>query len=45
MRSIPARTVYCPLVVGFDDASGVRYELTMRPTIPEVNLTQVTCVH
>ncbi len=46
MRSIPGgATVYCPLVVGFDDASGVRYRLTMRAdNFPEVNLTQVTCV-
>ena len=38
-------TVYCPLVIAFDDASGVRYRLTMRQdNFPEVNLTQVTCV-
>ena len=38
-------TVYCPLVIGFDDASGVRYRLTMRAdNFPEVNLVQVTCV-
>src|SRR6266436_4121015 len=46
MRTIPGgSTVYCPLVIAFDDAGGVRYRLTMRAdNFPEVNLTQVTCV-
>jgi hypothetical protein len=46
MRTIPGgSTVYCPLVVAFDDAGGVRYRLTMRAdNFSEVNLTQVTCV-
>jgi len=45
MRNMAAgTTVYCPLVIGFDDANGVRYRLTMRQdNFPEVNLTQVTC--
>ncbi len=31
MRTIPGgSTVYCPLVVAFDDAGGVRYRITMR---------------
>jgi hypothetical protein len=46
MRTVPGgSTVYCPLVIAFDDASGVRYRLTMRAdNFSEVNLTQVTCV-
>ena len=46
MRTIPgASMVYCPLVIAFDDAAGVRYRLTMRAdNFPEVNLTQVTCI-
>jgi len=46
MRTIPAgSTIYCPLAVAFDDASGVRYRLSMHAdTFPEVNLVQVTCV-
>ena len=46
MRTIPGgSTVYCPLVVAFDDAGGVRYRITMRAdNFSEVNLTQVACV-
>jgi hypothetical protein len=46
MRTIAGgNTVYCPLVIAFDDATGVRYRLTMRAdNYPGVNLTQVTCV-
>ena len=46
MRTIAGgATVYCPLVIAFDDASGVRYRLTMRAdNFSEVNLTQVSCV-
>lgn len=46
MRTIPAGgTIYCPLAIGFDDPSGVRYRLSMHSdNFPEVNLMQVTCV-
>ncbi len=46
MRTIAGgATVFCPLVIAFDDAAGVRYRLTMRAdNFSEVNLTQVTCV-
>jgi len=46
MRTIPGgTTVYCPLVIAFDCAGGVRYRITMRAdNFPEVNLTQVTCL-
>jgi len=46
MRTIAGgATVFCPLVIAFDDAGGVRYRLTMRAdNFSEVNLTQVTCV-
>lgn len=46
MRTIAdGNTVYCPLVIAFDDANGVRYRLTMRSdNFAEVNLTRVTCI-
>jgi len=46
MRNISGgSTVYCPLAIAFDDASGVRYRLTMRTdNFSEVNLAQVTCL-
>ncbi len=46
MRTIAGgAAVFCPLVIAFDDAGGVRYRLTMRAdNFSEVNLTQVTCV-
>jgi hypothetical protein len=46
MRTIAGgATAYCPLAIAFDDASGVRYRLTMHAdNFPEVNLVQVTCV-
>jgi hypothetical protein len=46
MRTIAGgATTYCPLAIGFDDATGVRYRLTMHANnFPEVNLMQVTCV-
>jgi hypothetical protein len=38
----------CPLVVGFDDANGVRYRLVQNPGNPanftETNWVQVTCI-
>jgi hypothetical protein len=46
MRTIAGgATTYCPLAIAFDDASGVRYRLSMHANnFPEVNLMQVTCV-
>jgi hypothetical protein len=46
MRTIAGgATVYCPLVIAFNDANGVRYRLTMRAdNYTEVNLTRVTCL-
>jgi len=38
-------TVFCPIVIGFDDPNGVRYRLTMRSdNFPEVQQAYVTCV-
>lgn len=46
MRTIPGGgTIYCPLAIAFDDASGVRYRLAMNSNnFPEVNPVQITCV-
>jgi len=46
MRNMQPNNLYpCPLAIAFDDASGVRYRLTMHANnFPEVNLMQVTCV-
>jgi hypothetical protein len=46
MRNMQPNHLYpCPLAIAFDDASGVRYRLTMHAdNFPEVNLMQVTCV-
>src|SRR6266850_7911852 len=46
MRNMLPNNFYpCPLAIAFDDASGVRYRLTMHANnFPEVNLMQVTCV-
>ena len=46
MRTIPGgATIYCPLAIAFDDASGVRYRLNMNPNnFPESNPVQITCV-
>jgi hypothetical protein len=46
MRNMQPNNVYpCPLAIAFDDASGVRYRLSMHANnFPEVNLMQVTCV-
>lgn len=46
MRTIPGGgTIYCPLAIAFDDASGVRYRLAMNSNnFSEVNPVQITCV-
>jgi hypothetical protein len=46
MRNMQPNNFYpCPLAIALDDASGVRYRLTMHANnFPEVNLMQVTCV-
>ena len=46
MRNMQPNNLYpCPLAIALDDASGVRYRLTMHANnFPEVNLMQVTCV-
>lgn len=46
MRNMQPNNFYpCPLAIAFDDASGVRYRLTMHANnYPEVNLMQVTCI-
>lgn len=46
MRNMHPNNLYpCPLAIAFDDASGVRYRLSMHANnFPEVNLMQVTCV-
>jgi hypothetical protein len=46
MRTINGgATVYCPLAIAFDDASGIHYRLTMHANnFPEVNLVQITCL-
>jgi hypothetical protein len=49
MQSMQPNNIYpCPLVLGFDDASGVRYRLVQNPGNPgnylETNWVQVTCV-
>lgn len=47
--SMQPNNIYpCPLVLGFDDANGVRYRLVQNPSNPgnyiETNWVQVTCV-
>jgi len=46
MRNMLPNNFYpCPLAIGFDDQTGVRYRLTMHANnFPKVNLMQVTCV-
>ena len=46
MRTIPGgATIYCPLAIAFDDASGVRYRLNMNPNnFIGTNPVQITCV-
>jgi hypothetical protein len=46
MRNMWPNNLYpCPLAIAFDDASGIRYRLSMHANnFPEVNLLQVTCV-
>lgn len=46
MRTMQPNNLYgCPLAIAFDDASGVRYRLSMHAdNFPELNLMQVTCV-
>jgi hypothetical protein len=49
MQNMLPNNIYpCPLVLGFDDASGVRYRLVQNPSDPgnyyETNWVQTTCV-
>jgi hypothetical protein len=46
MRNMQPGNLYpCPLAIAFNDASGVRYRLSMHANnFPELNLMQVTCL-
>lgn len=46
MRNMQPNNLYpCPLAIAFDDATGVRYRMSMHAdNFPEVNLVQVTCL-
>ncbi len=46
MRNMQPNNLYpCPLAIAFDDATGVRYRMSMHAdNFPEVNLVQVSCV-